>query len=400
MRNIAVIGGGASGLVSAIYASKNNKVTIFERNSNVGKKILLTGAGKCNYYNSNQDLSNYNSNDKDLVKNIITIENQNEIINFFDSIGIVPKIKNGYYYPKSGTSYSIREALYKEAILNGVQIINDFKVTKIIKENNHFIINPDDENLLFDKIILATGSKAFPKTGSDGIGYDIVTKFGHHLIEPKPALVQLIGEEKYFKDWAGIRCDVKVSLYEDNKFIKKEEGEIQLTNYGLSGICILNLSGRLKRGINNHKEDIHINFLPFLNEKVDIWLDNRNKKLKNRNIIELLESLLNYKLLRIILKQSNIDFNSKWDELTSYKRDILINNLIDFKVKIKNTNSFDQAQVCSGGVKLSEIDTNTMESNITKGLYIVGELLDVDGLCGGYNLTFAWISGMIAGKSV
>ena len=400
MRNIAVIGGGASGLVSAIYASKNNKVTIFERNSNVGKKILLTGAGKCNYYNSNQDLSNYNSNDKDLVKNIITIENQNEIINFFDSIGIVPKIKNGYYYPKSGTSYSIREALYKEAILNGVQIINDFKVTKIIKENNHFIINPDDENLLFDKIILATGSKAFPKTGSDGIGYDIVTKFGHHLIEPKPALVQLIGEEKYFKDWAGIRCDVKVSLYEDNKFIKKEEGEIQLTNYGLSGICILNLSGRLKRGINNHKEDIHINFLPFLNEKVDIWLDNRNKKLKNRNIIELLESLLNYKLLRIILKQSNIEFNSKWDELTSYKRDILINNLIDFKVKIKNTNSFDQAQVCSGGVKLSEIDTNTMESNITKGLYIVGELLDVDGLCGGYNLTFAWISGMIAGKSV
>ena len=400
MRNIAVIGGGASGLVSAIYASKNNKVTIFERNSNVGKKILLTGAGKCNYYNSNQDLSNYNSNDKDLVKNIITIENQNEIINFFDSIGIVPKIKNGYYYPKSGTSYSIREALYKEAILNGVQIINDFKVTKIIKENNHFIINPDDENLLFDKIILATGSKAFPKTGSDGIGYDIATKFGHHLIEPKPALVQLIGEEKYFKDWAGIRCDVKVSLYEDNKFIKKEEGEIQLTNYGLSGICILNLSGRLKRGINNHKEDIHINFLPFLNEKVDIWLDNRNKKLKNRNIIELLESLLNYKLLRIILKQSNIDFNSKWDELTSYKRDILINNLIDFKVKIKNTNSFDQAQVCSGGVKLSEIDTNTMESNITKGLYIVGELLDVDGLCGGYNLTFAWISGMIAGKSV
>lgn len=400
MRNIAVIGGGASGLVSAIYASKNNKVTIFERNSNVGKKILLTGAGKCNYYNSNQDLSNYNSNDKDLVKNIITIENQNEIINFFDSIGIVPKIKNGYYYPKSGTSYSIREALYKEAILNGVQIINDFKVTRIIKENNHFIINPDDEKLLFDKIILATGSKAFPKTGSDGIGYDIATKFGHHLIEPKPALVQLIGEEKYFKDWAGIRCDVKVSLYEDNKFIKKEEGEIQLTNYGLSGICILNLSGRLKRGINNHKEDIHINFLPFLNEKVDSWLDNRNKKLKNRNIIELLESLLNYKLLRIILKQSNIDYNSKWDELTSYKRDILINNLIDFKVKIKNTNSFDQAQVCSGGVKLSEIDTNTMESNITKGLYIVGELLDVDGLCGGYNLTFAWISGMIAGKSV
>ncbi len=400
MRNIAVIGGGASGLVSAIYASKNNKVTIFERNSNVGKKILLTGAGKCNYYNSNQDLSNYNSNDKDLVKNIITIENQNEIINFFDSIGIVPKIKNGYYYPKSGTSYSIREALYKEAILNGVQIINDFKVTKIIKENNHFIINPDDENLLFDKIILATGSKAFPKTGSDGIGYDIATKFGHHLIEPKPALVQLIGEEKYFKDWAGIRCDVKVSLYEDNKFIKKEEGEIQLTNYGLSGICILNLSGRLKRGINNHKEDIHINFLPFLNEKVDSWLDNRNKKLKNRNIIELLESLLNYKLLRIILKQSNIGYNSKWDELTSHKRDILINNLIDFKVKIKNTNSFDQAQVCSGGVKLSEIDTNTMESNITKGLYIVGELLDVDGLCGGYNLTFAWISGMIAGKSV
>ena len=389
---VCVIGGGISGVIASIYASKRHDVTIIERNNSLLKKLLLTGNGRCNYFNSNMDISNFNSN-SDLT-NLITDNNINKVLNFYDSIGIIPKIKNGYYYPISNTALSIKEALLKELKNNNVKIITDTLVEDIKRVEDKFLINND----LYDKVIISTGSKAYPKTGSDGIGYNLLETLNLNIINPLPSLTPLIGSEKYFNDWNGIRCDVKVSLYENNSFIKEELGEIQLTNYGISGICIFNLSGLVSKGINKGKKEvISINFLPFV-DNIEEFLIERNNKLKNRTIIELLEGLINYKLVKVILKKSNIKEDITLDKITNKKE--LYNNLIDFRLDIKDIKGYDFSQVCSGGLDLNEINLNTMETKKIKNLYVIGELLDVDGLCGGYNITFATLSGIIAGENI
>ena len=397
MKRVVVVGAGASGIIASIFASKNNEVIVLERNSSPLKKLLLTGNGKCNYFNDNQDINNYNSSNMDLVEELITKNNIKSVLESFDKVGIVPKIKNGYYYPYSNLSNSIKEALLKEAKLNNVKIKTEYLVEDIKKINNKFIINNEIE---CDYVILSTGSKACPKTGSDGIGYEILKKFGHNIIKVLPALTQVIGNKPYFKDWAGIRVDVKVSLYENDKFIKDQVGELQLTKNGLSGICIFNLSSKIKRGLDEgNKEDVSINFLPFVDD-IENFLNERNNKVKNRNIIELLEGLINYKLVKIILNESNIKEELYYDNLNNKQKEALFNNLVKFEVNIIDTNDFDSAQVCSGGLSLEEININTMESKIVEGLFVVGELLDIDGICGGYNLTIAWITGILAGTYI
>ena len=222
MEHIVIVGGGASGLISAIYAkTSTNKVTILERNSLCGKKLLATGNGKCNYWNEDQKMSHYHStNEKELIS-IITEERKKEALSFFNSLGIVPKIRNGYYYPFSNQATTIKNALEQEIKRKNIDIRYNFLVEKITKENNYFIIENKNEVIKADKVILATGSKASPKTGSDGLGYELIKKLGHTVIEPLPALVQLKTVGNYLKKWAGIRTDVKVTLYENNKFIKE-----------------------------------------------------------------------------------------------------------------------------------------------------------------------------------
>jgi len=388
---VCIIGGGISGVICAIKASKNNDVTIIERNNTLLKKLLLTGNGRCNYFNSNMDISNFNSNGN--LSDFITEENINKVLTFYDSIGIIPKIKNGYYYPYSNTALSIKEALIKELNNNKVKVITDTLVENITKVEDKFLIN----NELYDKVVLSTGSKAYPKTGSDGIGYKLLEDFKLNIINVVPSLTPLIGSEKYFNDWNGIRVDAEVSLYENDNFIKKEVGELQLTNYGISGICVFNLSGIVSRGINKGKKEvIHINFLPFV-DNIESFLIERNNKLKNRTVIELLEGLINYKLVKVILKQSNIKEDIYFNNIKN-KQD-LYNNLVDFKLNINDIKGYDFSQVCSGGLDLNEINLHTMETKIPN-LYVIGELLDIDGLCGGYNITIATLSGILAGENI
>lgn len=400
--DVIVIGGGASGLVAAIYAARNNhRVTLLEKNNNCGKKILITGNGKCNYWNQDQDIMHYHTSNEDVLNEIITEENKQEILTFFDELGIVPNIKNGYYYPYSNQATSIQTSLIKEALNNNVNIIYE-EVLDIDKENE-FVVKTTNKKYKADKVIIATGSKACPKTGSTGIGYILANKFKHNIIKPLPGLVQLKGEGNYFKDWSGIRTEVQISLYENKKFIKQEKGEIQLTDYGVSGICVLNLSSFIARSLDQNKNiDLLINFVPFLDLKtkweVITFIEQRNKTMINRTVSELLDGFLNYKLVNLLLKLSNIKKDDNWNNLTNNQKDLLSQNLLEFKLKIIGTNSFEQAQVCSGGIPLNEINPNTMESLKQKDLYFVGEVLDVDGDCGGYNLGFAWITGMLAGK--
>ena len=399
---IGIIGGGASGLVAALNAkSEDNEVIIFERNKECGKKILATGNGRCNYWNEDQSLIHYESSTKDLIKSIINESTEKKVLTLFNNLGIVSKIKNGYYYPFSNQASTIRNVLLDEVLRLGVSIKANFLVNDIKHVDNKFIVCSLDEDVIVDKLILATGSFAAPKTGSDGIGFKFLTNFNHTIVKPLPSLVQLIVDADYLKSWNGIRTDVKLSLYENNKLIKDEFGEIQLTDYGISGICVFNLSNYVARGLyKGNKEVISINFLPFLKneEEAKIWLNNKTL-VTNKNISNLLNSILNNKLANVILEKSKIDVNAKFNELSSYEQASIISQCINFKVDIKGTKNFEEAQVASGGVSLSEIDLETMESKLIKNLYIIGELLDITGDCGGYNLGLAWRTGYIAGIS-
>ena len=402
MQRIVIIGAGASGLMTAITSKTNfNEVILLERNSEVGKKILATGSGRCNYWNEDQSLTNYHSTNKELLPEIITKDNCQKVQETFKRLGVVPKIKSGYYYPSSNQATSIRNILLTECLEKKVIIKTNSYVTNIRKEDNLFIIKTETETIKADVLVIATGAKASPKTGSDGSGYSIAKKFNHTIIEPLPALVQLKTEGDFLKLWSGVRTDVKVFSREDNNIIGVEEGEIQLTDYGVSGICIFNLSSNIARGLSkNKKEEIIINFLPFVEGSVKDWLEEREKYIIKTTISKQLETILNSKLVHVILKKSKIEPNTYYENLTNEEKISLLKNLTNFTITITGTNSFDNAQVTTGGIPLTEINTKTMESLLINNLYFVGEILDVDGICGGYNLGFAWISGILAGRSI
>ena len=399
---IGIIGGGASGLIAAIKAkNQNNEVIIFERNKECGKKILATGNGKCNYWNDDQSLIHYESSTPEFLEYFINDDTEEKVLSLFNNLGIIPKIKNGYYYPFSNQASTIKSVLLDEVKRLNIIIENEFLVDNVELLNDKFIVVGNNKKVFVDKLILATGSLAAPKTGSDGIGIKFLKQFGHTIIKPLPALVQLISDGNYLKEWNGIRTDVEVSLYENGKFIKSQLGEIQLTNYGISGICVFNLSNQVARGLDNgYDEIISINFLPFLKDFTDAkkWFIERTL-VTNKNISDLLNSILNDKLAKVILKESKVNINKKFNELSDVEQQVIINNCIEFKVNIKGTKTFDDAQVASGGVLLSEINLETMESNLIKNLYITGELLDITGECGGYNLGVAWRTGYLAGIS-
>jgi len=395
MKDIVVIGAGPAGLSAAInIARKNKKVTVIERNSKCGKKLLMTGNGKCNYFNEDQDISHYHTSSKVNLNEIINKQNLKKVDNFFDSLGIIPTINNGYYSPCTKSAITIWNALIYEAKRLNVEIITDLEINEIKKEKT-FIINPNKENIKANKIIIASGGKSMPKTGSDGLGYELAQKLGHKIIKPKPSLTGLKGKENYFKKWSGIRTDATLSLYQNDNLIKKETGTVQLTDYGISGIVSFNLSTYIDK---NKTNIVKINFIPFIEESPYTWLKKEAKK-TNYPIREVLERFLHYRLVDIILKKSNIKAQTfKNINEKDYKK--LVYNLTNFEIEIVDTNSFEKAEVTKGGVSLDEINIKTLESKIVKNLYFAGEILDIDGDCGGYNLTNCWIDGIIIGENI
>ncbi|MEG0138064.1 MAG: aminoacetone oxidase family FAD-binding enzyme [Bacilli bacterium] len=388
MEKVLIIGAGASGLTCAIIKRRAGyDVTVLEKNKNIGKKLLMTGNGKCNYLNEDFSLNHYRSNNIEKLKNIITDENKKLILDFFESLGIIGNIKNGYYYPTSNQAITICNALELEAKNLGVKIINDVNILKI---ENNFTVKTNKEDYKTDQLIIATGSNASIKT-PDNIGYNIAKQFGHSIIKPLPALVQLKTE---IKDWAGVKTNAIVSLYENGKLIKKEEGELQLNNGNISGICIFQLSSIISKGIETGKrETIKINFTPWCKSKEELidYIIKTNKKLKNRNVANILDNILNWKLGNTILKLTGI----KEDDLVNnINLEKLAKNIFEFELNITETLPLENAQVASGGIPLNEINMDNFESLKCKDLYFIGEILDVDGDCGGYNLGFAWISGI------
>lgn len=391
MSKVVVIGAGASGIIAALKASEKNEVLLLEISDKCGKKILLTGNGRCNYWNSNIDIKDYQTDDIVKLENIL--ENKDIVLDYLYNLGIYPKIKNDLYYPYSNQASSIEQIFINELNKRNIKIKTNYKITEIIKEDK-FIIKSDTEEIISDKLVIATGSKALNKT--DDTIFNILKKFNHKINPVLPSLVPLKTNKE---DWNGIRCDALVSLYVNDKLIKQETGEIQLTDYGVSGICIFNISGIVSKNLYlKNKIKLKINFLPTINNMYE-FIENRNRILKNYNIEELLESLLPYKLLFVILKKSKIKKDEYWNKLNSEQKKNLCKNIESFELEVIDTLSYDRSQVCTGGVSLKEVNDN-MESVKIKDLYIVGEILDVDGICGGFNLAFAFITGYIAGSDI
>ena len=393
---VVIIGGGASGITSAITARrKGYDVVVLEKNTSFLKKLKITGNGHCNYYNDDQELCHYHSDNNELISMIINGANLEMVSLFFDSIGIIPKVKNGYYYPFSNQAISVCSSLILEAQKLGVVLDTNVEVQKV-KKDDRFQIVTTNGVYEADKVIVSTGGMSYQKTGSDGFGYRELKRLGHNINLLLPGLTPLIISNPK-KEWKGIRTDVSLSLLEDNKLIREESGEIQLNEDGISGICTMQLSSYISKGLYLGKDErITINFLPFIDEdEFFSFMDDRSRKMKNRTVMELLEGILNYKLISVILKKEQ---NLIWDECDNKEREFIKKNLLSYTVEVVDTKSFDYSQVTLGGVSLLDVNLETMESRKVKDLYVTGELLDLNGDCGGYNLTIAWITGLIAGE--
>ena len=402
MSTVAVIGAGASGMMAAAEACKKHRVILIDGNDKCGKKILLTGSGKCNYWNEDITPDKYSSDCPEHLAKILSERNLSETFGKLSAIGIYPKVKNGYFYPYSGQATSVRE-LFERKIQNGsIELRTEFKAATIQKTQNGFdIFSVDGKRLSCEKVILAAGSKAYEKTGSDGSGYAMAEKLGHCVNNPLPALAGLVSEGKFLKDWEKIRCDAGVTLFANGKEVASDTGEMQLTAKGISGICVFNVSGRVSRLLYQGKRvEAVINFMPHLEEGFYAWMENRSRLLPDMTLEECLESVFHYKLLFVLLKKAGTDKGLRWKSLNDKQKKSLCDTVEAFRLPILGTENYDKAQVCTGGVSMQEINPDTMESTLVPGLYFAGEILDTDGRCGGFNLAFAFVSGYVAGKSV
>ena len=385
-----IIGAGVSGLTTAINSKTNlNEVLVLEKNSIPGKKILVTGNGRCNFLNDDFSKEHFHSIKENSISEIITEDNKNRVLNFIKSLGVEIKIKNGYYYPFTNKSSTIRDALYEEALNKGVEFKFDYRVNDIKKENDKFIINNE---LSCDALVVSSGSKSYKVTGTEGDSYSLLSKLGLSVTELYPSLVQVLAEGKFLKELDGVRTDAVVSILDDNKLIKEEAGELQLTDYGVSGICVFNLS-RYAHILD--KPIIKINFMPYTDNPVDYF-----NNLIDGKIYDVLKRIINEKIASVILKLSNIDRDKLKSNLSKEEINNILDLLTNFRLNVTGTKSFDNSQVTMGGIDVNEIDINTFETKKINKLFLTGELLDVDGDCGGYNISFAILSGLIVSDRI
>jgi hypothetical protein len=384
VKRVVVIGAGASGLMAGIFAARAGAyVSIIEHKEVVGKKILATGNGRCNYSNWNMDVSCYYENT--FAMQVIEQFSVGETVEFFRELGIWPLEKDGYLYPASEQATAVRQVLLQEVERLGVKQFLESEVLSIIHKKEKFqmqILRQGKKiHIQADAVILATGGKAMPVSGSDGSGYEIAEKFGHHIIKPVPALTAIHCQEKFFKQLAGVRVQAEVKLFLKGKQVCKDKGQLQLTAYGISGIPVFQLSRYAARAFEKGEvAEIRIDFIPELSYyEVCEYLSSHT--------LQQYVGLLNAKLLGVLCKQFG------------YQPKALARGIKQFTVYGYQVNGFEQAQVTCGGVDVREIDVTSMQSKLCKGLYLAGELVDVDGICGGYNLQWAWSSGALAGKS-
>lgn len=418
---VIVAGGGASGLAAAVFAAENGaKVTIIEHKDRVGKKILMTGNGRCNLTNMSDVRGKYYSSDADSLNRIydtLVRFDAEKTRDFFRRLGLYTKEKrDGGVYPVSEQAAIVLDVLRSACDRLGVRMRTDCEITavrpgrtggtvRVIQyiraDQKNTVLSHREEKLEYDRLILATGGKAASVSGSDGSGYQLAKGLGHSIVEPLPALVQLKCEGTFFRALSGVRAQSRIRLLIDGVEAANEEGELQLTDYGISGIPVFQLSRLASRAIYEGKRcEVGINFIPYIekadNQIFEKSMDENIQDFSHKTVEEFLSGLVHKKVASVVCRQNGVASGATVGHTGAGKIGNCIRMLADFRVKITAPNSFENAQVCCGGVPLDEVDKNFM-SRKRSNIYLIGELLDCDGICGGYNLQWAWATGAIAG---
>lgn len=403
-KKIAIIGGGVSGIMAGITARRlGADVTIFEHNTRVGKKLLSTGNGRCNITNQNilerdsdGGLLHYYGENKHFADFALETFTNNDLLNFFGELGVLFRCENDKYYPYSETASTILDVirLYCEKL--GVKSETEKDVKEITEKNGKFSIFEES----FDKVIIASGGASSPHLGTDGSGYSLLSKFNHKRTKLSPAITQIRTDNKYTKQLKGIKCNANATVLCGKKTLRKEYGQILFTDYGLSGPPIFQLSSCFEEGAQDMS--IELDFMPeySFTEICDNLLKIKgNGFMKNFTAESFLIPMLSRKLGQIIIKYCNIPLTAKVNSLSQGDLKKITDSLKHFRLKVYGTKGFANAQVTAGGMLVSEFKNDTMESKLKKGLYACGEVLDITGDCGGYNLQWAFSSGYIAGRS-
>lgn len=391
---IAVIGGGASGIVCAIYAKRineKNSVTVFERSDRILKKLLATGNGRCNLSNASISEDNYYSLNGDIMEKILAKFSPDEEKAFFSSIGIMLAEEDGRIYPYSRRATSVLDALRFECDRLGVKIRTNSFINKVEKKNDFFMINGEH----FDRVILSVGSNAAPSFGTDGNGLNLLNSLGHKTEKFRYALSPVKVKENT-KALKGIRAKGRVTLYSKETMLRTELGEIQFTDYGLSGIAVMQSSRLCREGM-----IFSLDLLPELSkEELYKMLTERKTLLSHLKAEDFLTGILHKALCQYILSSAGIKANTDVSLLTKKDISAMTDFIKELSFTVVSVVGKEQSQASSGGAILSEFNPDTLESLKCPGLYCTGELLDVVGDCGGYNLHWAWTTAFIAGTNV
>lgn len=401
---VAILGGGASGLMAALAAARAGAdVTIYEHNNSVGKKILASGNGRCNIINTTVSSEDYAGIDPFFTAYALEQLPFEDFETFCHSIGLLLECKSdGRCYPLSNEAKAVLIA-FKSAVADaGVKILTEKKVTALTKEKKGFIVHCEDEKSIYDKVLIATGSQAAPQLGATDDGIRFAHSFGHEIIPQYPSLVQLHLNSKFHHKMAGVKTFAEVTLTINNKPLTIVQGDILFASYGISGLAILDISQNASYALmNNQRVSLAINLLPnFDPQTLKATLEKLFYDVPNRPIETVLSTLLPSKTIAHLCEEIAINPLKSVSALSEKELQKLIHLIQNWKFEVNGTHGFKHAEVSGGGVATVQINDKTMESKLVKGLYFAGEVLDIVGRRGGYNFNFAWASGLIAGKEM
>lgn len=411
MSKVLIIGGGAAGMMAAAFAAKNgNRVEVFEKNEKLGKKLFITGKGRCNITNA-ADLEDFfpavTSNPKFLYSAFYSFTNE-QVISFFEELGVKTKVeRGGRVFPVSDHSSDVIQALKSEMERLGVKINLNAEVKELITEKNSTIETVDGIRLVSgkkisgDAVIVATGGISYPSTGSTGDGYRFARRCGHKVSELSPSLVPMEVKEWYAGELMGLSLrNIEIRITDGKKKLYQEFGEMLFTHYGVTGPVILSASSVVGKKLKDTELTLHIDLKPALTEEqldkrvLREFETNHNRQFKNA-----VDSLFPSKLRPVIVELSGIPEEKKVHEITKEERLRFVRLIKDFTMTLTGLRGYNEAIITKGGVSVKEIDPGTMESKLIKGLYFAGEVLDLDAVTGGYNLQIAWSTGYLAGMN-
>jgi len=396
---VGIIGAGASGMAAALAAAENQntQVVLFERQARVGKKLLATGNGRCNLTNLHADSRGYHGEDVDFARGALTQFDVNKTLGWFHSLGLFTVAEeSGRVYPYSDQANSVVDVLRFALQKENITLKTGFEVKKLRHQEDGFLVQGDEETVFCDRLVIACGGLAGTKLGGSMSGYKLLAQFGHKTTRLRPALVQLKTDWNGIAALKGVRANCKITILRDREIFSAGSGEIQFTDYGISGPVVFEVSRDVCYG--NGEWTARLDFLPGYNHEA-ILEALRIRAKADLPGDELLTGVIHNRLGKVLTRAAGIRESKQLSQLTDSELETVCTTVKSFDLPLTEPMGMDSAQVTAGGVQTAEFDPVTLESRRVPGLYACGEVLDVDGDCGGYNLQWAWSSGYVAGSN-